>query len=660
MKQVSTQRCPRCQTAIAADQQFCSICSTDTETISYQAGENPFEDDDRTVRASTRLPSRLYLKAVEQSLPPSQEPPRQDEAATRAQGSIEKKIGKRVTKKRALLIFSVVGLLLLALLFIAEIASYNGTTNARQQAAQAKMQLDNQLQHALDIGVPSSYLQPLFTQEEQVSDGTSLLALLHNQFVAGYYQRQAVQYHALLTQIPAVITNATGQLQGQAQRDMQSFQTELINVNAQGIGNLQMFAQSLSQEQLQFAAARLPKDYFALSQDARSSIQTLDLLTTTFQQLSDFSAILNKMKQAHQDVTLLQTMYQNDLQLFNSAAQASDFQNLGAQIDAQYQQVVASSLQQFQYIGATKLNELQTQVSQLETYGMNTKSSQALLDAAQVALGRARTLSDDLAFFSTIDADIAALHAPLVKGQARYLLHQFHHEVAAWAQAHVYHDSYDGKDYALDNGYMGAGLGNLLDQDMAGAQTDADFETMIAEANNALFNLHMFEKDYSDRTAYNQVHASDKQMLARYGLQKRQVLLVSLVEQVMRVYQNGKLMRSFTVTTGRQELPSIPGVWSVLERKSPIIFQSGEPRNSPYWFPDTPIHYAMLYHLGGYFVHDAPWREAFGPGTQFPHQDPIGTSAYNFDGSHGCINLSESDAGWVYTHTNWNTAIVIY
>src|SRR5450755_310791 len=658
MKQVSTQRCPRCQTAIGADQQFCSVCSTNTETIAYRAGEDPFQDDDRTVRASTRLPSRLYLKAVEQALPLSQEPPRQDEAVAQVQALIEKRPGKRTPKK--LLIFSVVGLLLLALLVISEIAGYNGTANARQQAAQAKAQLDNQLQHALDIGVPSSYLQPLFTQEEQVSGGTSLLALLHNQFVAGYYQRQATQYHALLTQVPAVITNATGQLQGQAQRDMQSFQTELINVNAQGIGNLQMFAQSLSQEQLQFAAARLPRDYFALSQDARSSIQTLDLLTTTYQQLNDFSAIINKLKQAHQDTILLQTMYQNDLQLFNSAAQASDFQNLGAQIDAQYQQVVASSLQQFQYIGATKLNELQTQVGQLKTYGVDTKSPQALLDAAQVALGRARTLSDDLAFFSTVDADIAALHGPLVKGQARYLLQQFHHEVAAWAKAHVYHDSYDGKDYALDNGYMGAGLGNLLDQDMAGAQTNADFETMIAEANNALFNLHMFETDYNDRTPYNQVHASDKQLLARYGLQKRQVLMVSLVEQVMRVYQNGKLVRSFTVTTGRQELPSIPGVWSVLERKSPIIFQSGEPRNSPYWFPDTPIHYAMLYHLGGYFVHDAPWREAFGPGTQFPHQDPIGTSAYNFDGSHGCINLSESDAGWVYTHTNWNTAIVIY
>jgi len=68
------------------------------------------------VRASTRLPSRLYLKAVEQALPLSQEPPRQDEAVAQVQALIEKKPGKRTPKK--LLIFSVVGLLLLALLVI--------------------------------------------------------------------------------------------------------------------------------------------------------------------------------------------------------------------------------------------------------------------------------------------------------------------------------------------------------------------------------------------------------------------------------------------------------------------------------------------------------------------------------------------------------------
>ncbi len=170
----------------------------------------------------------------------------------------------------------------------------------------------------------------------------------------------------------------------------------------------------------------------------------------------------------------------------------------------------------------------------------------------------------------------------------------------------------------------------------------------------------MFEADDNDHTPYNQVHQTDLQMLNHYTLQKRMVLMISLVEQAMRVYQNGKLLRSFLVTTGRAELPSLPGVWAVLDRKSPIIFQSGDPKGSPYWFPDTPITYAILYHYGGYYVHDAWWRKSFGPGTQFPHQDAGGNTSYNFDGSHGCINLTESDAAWVYQHTDWNTLIVIF
>ncbi|HLJ32903.1 MAG TPA: L,D-transpeptidase [Ktedonobacteraceae bacterium] len=149
-------------------------------------------------------------------------------------------------------------------------------------------------------------------------------------------------------------------------------------------------------------------------------------------------------------------------------------------------------------------------------------------------------------------------------------------------------------------------------------------------------------------------------MLNHYNLQGKQVLMVSLSEQVMRVYQNGKLVRAFYVTTGRSELPSPPGVWSILDRRTPLTFVSGEPQNSPYWFPPTPIKYAILYHYGGDFVHDAWWRQSFGPGTQFPHADAGGNTSYNFDGSHGCINLTTSDASWVYKNTNWNTVIVVY
>jgi L,D-transpeptidase catalytic domain len=259
-----------------------------------------------------------------------------------------------------------------------------------------------------------------------------------------------------------------------------------------------------------------------------------------------------------------------------------------------------------------------------------------------------------------IDADSAARHTELARREAAYLLWQFHREVAAWGKAHQYYDPYNGRDYALDNAYMQKGIGASLDAALAAAQSTTDFESMIDEANNALFSLHMLEADFADRTPYNQAHASDLRMLAHYQLRQKRVLLISLVEQVMRVYQNGTLLRAFYVTTGRQELPSLPGLWPVRTRQSPVIFKAADPKGSPYWFPDTLIHYAILYHWGGYFVHDAPWRANFGPGTQFPHHDASGTTAYNFDGSHGCINLTEDAAAWVYKHTDWNTVIVIY
>jgi lipoprotein-anchoring transpeptidase ErfK/SrfK len=144
------------------------------------------------------------------------------------------------------------------------------------------------------------------------------------------------------------------------------------------------------------------------------------------------------------------------------------------------------------------------------------------------------------------------------------------------------------------------------------------------------------------------------------SLQHGTVLMVSMVEQAMRFYQDGKLVRAFYVTTGRVERPALPGVWTVQNRQSPTVFKSSDPPGSPYWYPDTPIHYAILYHWGGFFVHDAWWRVNFGPGTQFPHYDVGGDESFAGDGSHGCINVQENDAAWVYANTDWNTQIAVY
>lgn len=580
----------------SSDKQNCFKDADATRRISTKDADATVcirtQDADATMRATPRLSSKLYLKAVQQS----NEIATQKKLAQVSQGhqqilAVRKSKKKFSQKKRIVQIGCPLGLLLLLALLVVGAMNAKGTPHAHQQTAQKK---------------------------------------------------------------------ATEQFQLQAEQDMQNFQTTLSRGDIQGVGNIGYFSQQFSQDQFALSSAHDPKDYTAISNNAQTSINALHSMASTFNQLTDFNHTITSMKLARLDVTAMQTQYENDVQFFNSGTTSHDFQNLSTQIDAQYQQTVVNSIQAFPYIGITKLNELETQIHQLKTYGMNTTHYQARLTADQVAVEQAKTVYDDLVFFKQIDGDIASMHSDLTRGGAHYLVNQFHHEVDAWAKAHPYHDRYDGHAYALDNGYMSTGIGSALDGDLNSANTTSDFEAMIDEANNALFNLHMLEADYNDHTPYNRVHATDLQMINDYKLQKKQLLVVSLVEQVMRVYQDGKLVNTFYVTTGRQELPSPPGVWTVLNRKSPIIFTSGEPKNSPYWFPDTPISYAILYHWGGDFVHDAPWRASFGPGTQFPHHDAGGNTAYNFDGSHGCINLQESDAAWVYKHTDWNTVIVVY
>jgi hypothetical protein len=286
---------------------------------------------------------------------------------------------------------------------------------------------------------------------------------------------------------------------------------------------------------------------------------------------------------------------------------------------------------------------------------------QPLYDADLAAMKKASTITSYLAISQKIDADIASMHDDLVQGASHYLINALDHEANTWGNAHAYHDKFDGNNYILTAGYTLPGIGFWLNRELGWAWQPSDYQAVVDEENNEFFNLHMLEQDYRDTTPYNQVHATDRQMMQHYsGLQHGMVLMVSMVEQTMRVYQDGKLIRAFHVTTGRVERPALPGVWSVQDRKSPDQFKSTDPPGSPYWYPPTPIQYAILYHWGGFFVHDAWWRVNFGPGTQFPHYDVGGDESFAGNGSHGCINLQSNDAAWVYSNTDWNTQIAVY
>jgi hypothetical protein len=561
---------------------------------------------------------------------------------------------RSIRSSKALLGGVLVGMLLL-------ITACGGSPQSQQQARQNKAKLDQTLQHAKSIGVPASALQPIVKQEGELSSTSAPFTFFNDQPDTDYNTNLAIRYQQLEVQAEGVISTVTDQYSAQAEQDMHNFQSALSAQRLRHAGNTQAFVQEYTTDTSLLATAQYPKDYAAISNDAQAAIGALDVLGTTYTQLTSFQKTINQMQAARLDVTAMQSQYQSDMDTFNRVTTSVDFQNLGTLINVQYQEAVVNSIQALPFVSTAKLGEFQTQLSLLKTYGMDSSSYLSLYNADRAAMKKANTIHDYLLISQKIDTDVASMHDDLVQGASHYLINALDQEANAWGNAHLYHDKFDGNNYIYTAGYTLPGIGFWLNRELGWAWQPSDFQAVVDEENNEFFNLHMLEQNYSDHTPYNQVHATDLQMMQHYpSLQHGTVLMVSMVEQAMRFYQDGKLVRAFYVTTGRVERPALPGVWTVQNRQAPTEFKSTDPPGSPYWYPPTPIHYAILYHWGGFFVHDAWWRVNFGPGTQFPHYDVGGDESFAGNGSHGCINVQENDAAWVYANTDWNTQIAVY
>jgi lipoprotein-anchoring transpeptidase ErfK/SrfK len=137
------------------------------------------------------------------------------------------------------------------------------------------------------------------------------------------------------------------------------------------------------------------------------------------------------------------------------------------------------------------------------------------------------------------------------------------------------------------------------------------------------------------------VSATGQQLFDDGGKQ----IIVSLSRETLYAYDGTKLVLQTLVTTGNPNLPTPTGHFTVLAKYHPYEFVSPWPQGSPYWYPASWSQYAMLFRDGGYFLHDAPWRSAFGPGTNGPGQP--GT---NFGGTHGCVNIPPGPTLFLY---NW-------
>jgi lipoprotein-anchoring transpeptidase ErfK/SrfK len=105
----------------------------------------------------------------------------------------------------------------------------------------------------------------------------------------------------------------------------------------------------------------------------------------------------------------------------------------------------------------------------------------------------------------------------------------------------------------------------------------------------------------------------------------------------MQVFDNGKLIKTFPVSTGRQVYPTMDGVHIAIEKSQVVQMDSatvGIPKGSPGYYNET-VYWDVRISDGGEFVHAAPWS--------------VGEQGH-INVSHGCVNLSTENAEWFY---NW-------
>jgi hypothetical protein len=112
-------------------------------------------------------------------------------------------------------------------------------------------------------------------------------------------------------------------------------------------------------------------------------------------------------------------------------------------------------------------------------------------------------------------------------------------------------------------------------------------------------------------------------------------MVISLSQQQLTAYDGSQVFLSTPVTTGNAELPTPIGVFPILARYHPFTFISPWPQGSPFYYPPSPVNYALLFDNRGFFVHDAPWRSVYGPGSN----SVVGTPGSNYTGTHGCVNV---------------------
>jgi lipoprotein-anchoring transpeptidase ErfK/SrfK len=114
----------------------------------------------------------------------------------------------------------------------------------------------------------------------------------------------------------------------------------------------------------------------------------------------------------------------------------------------------------------------------------------------------------------------------------------------------------------------------------------------------------------------------------------------------MTVTSNGQVLRTLPISAGRDKYPTMSGIHIALEKSYHVVMDSstvGIPVNSADGYKED-VYWNVAITNGGEYVHAAPWSVA---------------SQGSRNVSHGCVNLSTSDATWFYNFSQQGDIINI-
>jgi lipoprotein-anchoring transpeptidase ErfK/SrfK len=116
--------------------------------------------------------------------------------------------------------------------------------------------------------------------------------------------------------------------------------------------------------------------------------------------------------------------------------------------------------------------------------------------------------------------------------------------------------------------------------------------------------------------------------------------------KIVTIRRNGEVVKTMPTSMGKNSTPTNNGVYIVGDRLPHMVMDSstyGVPSNSPNGYR-TEVDFATQMSYSGIYVHAAPWS--------------VGSQGYS-NVSHGCLNVSTSNAQWFYENTKRGDIVVV-